>query len=214
MKSGGDNTRFDLGIIASWIKPGSTVLGLGCGEGELLHFLKINKGVKETGIEIKEERVRRCIEKGLSVLQGDINVEVLDYPPDHFDYVILSQTLQQVYEPENLIRSMMNIGRRGIVSFPNFCHWRIRMQLLYSGHVPITRELPYEWYDTPNIRVLSLNDFRNFAGKLGYRIMKEAAINMKENNMEGEVVTFIPNIFATYGIFMIGKKKGEQNGRT
>jgi len=207
MKSELDNTRFDLRIIASWIKPGSKVLGLGCGEGELLHFLKKNKQVQETGIEIKEERVRRCIEKGLSVLQGDINIEILDYPPEYFDYVILSQTLQQVYEPESLICSMMNIGKRGIVSFPNFCHWRIRMQLLYSGHVPITKELPYEWYNTPNIRVLSINDFRSFAGKLDYRIMKEAAINMKDNNMDGEVVKFLPNIFATYGIFMIGKKK-------
>ncbi len=207
MKSGFDNTRFDLRIIASWIEPGSKVLGLGCGEGDLLYFLKKNKQVKETGIEIREERVRRCIEKGLSVLQGDINVEILDYPVEYFDYVILSQTLQQVYEPENLICSMMNIGKRGIVSFPNFCHWRIRMQLLYSGHVPVTKELPYEWYNTPNIRVLSINDFRSFAGKLGYRIMKEAAINMKGGNMNGDVVKFLPNIFATYGIFMIGKKK-------
>ena len=143
----------------------------------------------------------------MSVLQGDINIEVLDYPDEYFDYVILSQTLQQVYEPENLICSMMDIGKRGIVSFPNFCHWRIRMQLLYSGHVPITKELPYEWYDTPNIRVLSINDFRNFARKLDYRIIKEAAINMKDNNMDGEVVKFMPNIFAKYGIFMIGKKK-------
>ncbi|MFO7557662.1 MAG: methionine biosynthesis protein MetW [Desulfobacterales bacterium] len=207
MKSGFDNTRFDLRIIASWIEPGSKVLGLGCGEGDLLYFLKKNKQVKETGIEIREERVRRCIEKGLSVLQGDINAEILDYPVEYFDYVILSQTLQQVYEPENLICSMMNIGKRGIVSFPNFCHWRIRMQLLYSGHVPITKELPYEWYNTPNIRVLSINDFRSFAGKLDYRIMKEAAINMKGGNMNGDVVKFLPNIFATYGIFMIGKKK-------
>jgi len=206
MKSELDNTRFDLRIIASWIKPGSKVLGLGCGEGDLLYFLKKNKQVKETGIEIKEERVRRCIEKGLSVLQGDINLEVLDYPEEYFDYVILSQTLQQVYEPENLIYSMMNIGKRGIVSFPNFCHWRIRMQLLYSGHVPVTKELPYEWYNTPNIRVLSINDFRSFTGKLDYRIMKEAAINMKDSNMDGEVVKFMPNIFATYGIFMIEKK--------
>lgn len=207
MKSAPDNTRFDLRIIASWIRPESKVLGLGCGEGELLHFLKQNKQVKETGIEIKEDRVRRCIEKGLSVLQGDINVEILDYPDDYFDYVILSQTLQQVYEPESLICSMMKKGKRGIVSFPNFCHWRIRTQLLYSGHVPITKELPYEWYDTPNIRVLSINDFRSFVRKLDYRILKEAAVNMKNNNMDGGIVRFIPNVFATYGIFMIGKKK-------
>lgn len=207
MISEGENTRYDLGIIASWIKPQSRVLGLGCGEGELLHYLKTHKKVKETGIEIKEERVRTCIEKGLSVLQGDINEEILDYPADYFDYVILSQTLQQVYEPESLIRSMMKIGKKGIVSFPNFCHWRIRMQLLFSGNVPVTRELPYEWHDTPNIRVLSIKDFRKFTAKLKFSILKEAAIVLRDRNRNGDIVKHYPNLFATYGIFMIGKGK-------
>lgn len=207
MISEGENTRYDLGIIASWIKPESRVLGLGCGEGELLYFLKTKKQVKETGIEIKEERVRTCIEKGLSVLQGDINEEILDYPPDYFDYVILSQTLQQVFEPESLICSMMKIGKQAIVSFPNFCHWRIRMQLLFSGNVPVTKELPYEWYNTPNIRVLSINDFRRFVERLNFRILKEAAIVLRDMNQKGDIVTFYPNLFASYGIFMIGKQE-------
>ena len=200
-----ENTRYDLGIIASWIKPGSKVLGLGCGEGDLLYFLKEHKQVRETGIEIKEDRVRICIEKGLSVLQGDINEEILDYPKNHFDYVILSQTLQQVYEPTSLIRSMMDAGKKAIVSFPNFSHWRIRLQLLLSGHVPVTRELPYEWHNTPNIRVLSINDFRRFAAELDLRILKEAAILLRDNNQSGEVIQFCPNFFAMYGIFMIGR---------
>ncbi|RJP77003.1 MAG: methionine biosynthesis protein MetW [Desulfobacteraceae bacterium] len=207
MISEAENTRYDLGIIASWIQPQSRVLGLGCGEGELLHYLKTHKKVKETGIEIKEERVRTCIEKGLSVLQGDINEEILDYPDDYFDYVILSQTLQQVYEPESLICAMMKIGKKGIVSFPNFCHWRIRMQLLFSGNVPVTRELPYEWYDTPNIRVLSIKDFRKFTTKLKFGILKEAAIVLRDGNRNGDIVKHYPNLFATYGIFMIGKGK-------
>jgi len=205
MKSGVENTRYDLGIIASWIKPESRVLGLGCGEGELLYFLKMQKQVKETGIEIKEDRVRTCIEKGLSVLQGDINEEILDYPSGYFDYVILSQTLQQVYEPESLICSMMKIGKKAIVSFPNFCHWRIRMQLLFSGNVPVTKELPYEWHNTPNIRVLSIKDFRRFIEKLNFRILKEAAIVLRDMNQNGDIVTIYPNLFATYGIFMIGE---------
>jgi methionine biosynthesis protein MetW len=206
MKSEIENTRYDLGIIASWIKPESRVLGLGCGEGELLHFLKKHKKVKETGIEIKEARVRTCIEKGLSVLQGDINEEILDYPADHFDYVILSQTLQQVYEPTNLICSMMKIGKQAIVSFPNFCHWRIRLQLLLSGHVPVTKELPYEWHDTPNIRVLGINDFHKFTTALNLSILREAAIVLRNSNRNGEIVKYSPNFFATYGIFMIGKQ--------
>ncbi len=201
-----DIIRFDLKLIASWIKPGSKVLGLGCGEGDLLHHLKQAKGVKETGIEIKESRVAKCIEKGVSVLQGDINEEVRDYPDKSFDYAILSQTLQQVYEPEDLIRSMIRVAHKGVVSFPNFCHWHIRMQLLGTGHVPKTNELPYEWYNTPNIRVLSLMDFRQFAARVGFGIIREAAINTWDHHRQGKEVSFMPNFFATYGIFLIGKE--------
>ncbi|MBW1894337.1 MAG: methionine biosynthesis protein MetW [Deltaproteobacteria bacterium] len=199
--------RFDLRVIASWIEPGSKVLGLGCGEGELLYLLKKNKKVKETGIEIKEAKVASCIEKGLSVLQGDINEEIIDYPDNSFDYVILSQTLQQVYEPAGLIQSMMRVGKKGIVSFPNFSHWRIRMQLMWTGHVPVTKELPYQWHTTPNIRVLSLKDFRNFSKNEGFCIIKEAAINTGQTETKGKIVKLMPNIFAAYGIFLIGNRR-------
>jgi len=202
--------RYDLRLIASWIEPESKVLGLGCGEGELLQYLKLEKKVKETGIEIKESRVAQCIEKGITVLQGDISTEICDYPDDSFDYAILSQTLQQVYEPADLIRSMLRVAKRGIVSFPNFSHWKIRMQLLGTGYVPITRELPYQWYNTPNIRVLSLMDFKKFSRELGFKIYREAAINTKNNHWEGRRVTFMPNLLATYGIFMIGKNRGNE----
>lgn len=198
--------RFDLQIIASWIKQGSGVLGLGCGEGELLLFLKQNKQVKETGIEIVESRVSKCIGKGLTVLQGDINEEILDYPDNAFDYVILSQTLQQVYEPSSLIRGMLRIGRKAIVSFPNFGHWRIRTQLLLTGKAPVTRELPYEWYDTPNIRVLSIQDFRNFIKEMDFHIEKAVSISPAKNREKGKIITFMPNLLATYGIFQFGKK--------
>ena len=117
-----DPLRYDLKIIASWIKPGSKILGLGCGEGDLLHWLKKEKRVRERGIEIEESKVAKCIEKGLSVLQGDLNEEIKDYPDHTFDYAICSQTLQQVYEPSNLIRSMMRVAKMGVVSFPNFGH--------------------------------------------------------------------------------------------
>jgi methionine biosynthesis protein MetW len=197
--------RFDLQIIASWIEPGARVLGLGCGEGELLLFLKQNKKVKETGIEIVESRVSKCIEKGLSVLQGDINEEILDYPDNAFDYVILSQTLQQVYEPSGLIHGMLRIGKKAIVSFPNFGHWRIRAQLLLTGKAPITRDLPYEWYDTPNIRVLSIQDFRNFIKDMDFHIEKAISISPGNNREKGKIITIMPNLLATYGIFQLGK---------
>jgi len=199
--------RFDLQIIASWIEKGSTVLDLGCGEGDLLYFLKHNKEVKCTGIERKESRVARCIEKGLSVLQGDINAEVLDYPENAFDYVVLSRTLQQVYEPPELIRSILRIGKKGIVSFPNFSYWRVRMQLLLTGYAPITRQLPYEWYNTPNIRVITLKDFRKFSKQVGFKILKEAAINSRSYDRSGKFIKFLPDLYATYGIFLIGKDK-------
>ena len=196
--------RYDLQIIASWIEPESHVLDLGCGSGELLRFLIKNKQVQGSGIELEEAKVASCIEKGLTVLQGDINAEVLDYPDQAFDYVILSQTLQQVYEPDALIRSIMRIGKKGIVSFPNFSHWACRLQLLSTGCAPVTKQLPYQWYNTPNIRVIAIKDFRNFISEVGMRILKEVAINTHSQNRYGKIIKFLPNIRATYGIFLIG----------
>jgi methionine biosynthesis protein MetW len=197
--------RFDLHLIASWIKPGSNVLDLGCGEGELLHYLKEKKQVIGTGIERNEQKAAGCIAKGLTVLQGDINEEVLDYADNTFDYVILSQTLQQVYAPALLIQSLLRIGKKGIVSFPNFSHWKVRLQLLLTGYAPITRQLPYEWYDTPNIRVISIKDFRRFIHNVGFCIIHEIAVNTDSMNRRGNIITFLPNLLATYGIFLIGK---------
>ena len=206
MKLPGKIMRFDLHLIASWIEPGSKVLDLGCGEGSLLEHLIQEKQVKGSGIEQNESRVAKCIEKGLTVLQGDINQELEDYPDNSFDYVILSQTLQQVYAPDKLIRAMLRIGRMGIVSFPNFSHWRVRLQLLTTGFAPVTKQLPYQWYNTPNIRVITLKDFRKFAREVGYRIFKEKAINSQSADREGTIVKWMPTLRATYGIFLIGKR--------
>jgi methionine biosynthesis protein MetW len=198
--------RFDLRVVASWIHPGARVLGLGCGEGDLLYYLKTRKEVSCTGIEINEDRVARCIERGLTVLQGDINEEVLDYPNDAFDYVILSQTLQQIYAPADLIRSMLRIGKRAVVSFPNFSHWKIRTQLLLKGIAPVSRQLPYQWHNTPNIRVITIKDFRRYAGEVGFKILKEVAINTNNHDRSGSIITLFPNLRASYGIFLIGKE--------
>jgi ubiquinone/menaquinone biosynthesis C-methylase UbiE len=169
--------RYDLQIIASWIGPGSHVLDLGCGNGALLEFLIKNKQVTGSGIELEEGKVATCIEKGLSVLQGDINAEVPDYPDQTFDYVILSQTLQQVYEPDTLIRALMRIG------------------------------LPFEWYNTPNIRVITIKDFRKFIDNVGLKILNEVAINTHSQDRYGKIIKFLPNIRATYGIFLIGNRQ-------
>jgi methionine biosynthesis protein MetW len=196
--------RFDLQIIASWVPPESRVLDLGCGEGDLLSYLKDHKNIDGTGIEHDEAKVATCIENGLKVLQGDINTEVLDYPDQAFDYVILSQTLQQVYSPAALIRSILRIGRRAVVSFPNFSHWQVRSQLLLSGFAPVTSQLPYQWYDTPNIRVITLKDFRKFARDVGFRILKETAISVQDR--KGKAIQFLRNLRATYGIYLIASR--------
>ena len=197
--------RFDLKVIASWIDPRSRVLDLGCGKGELLEFLRDQKHVVGKGIEQDEDEVAICIKKGLSVLQGDLNQEVLDYPTDSFDYVILSQTLQQVYKPKELITELLRIGRWVIVSFPNFSHWSIRLQVFFTGYAPKNKLLPYDWFDTPNIRVITIKDFRKFVKDLGFRVVKEVAINTHHQERYGSIVRILPNIMATYGIFLIGR---------
>jgi methionine biosynthesis protein MetW len=202
----GDRPETGLAVarmIASWIEQGATVLDLGCGEGSLLEYLIQHQHVKGSGIEQNESRVAKCIQKSLSVLQGDINSELEDYPDNSFDYVILSQTLQQVYAPDKLIRSMLRIGRKGIVSFPNFSHWRVRLQLLTSGFAPVTKQLPYQWYNTPNIRVITLRDFRKFAREVGYAIIEEVAINSQSIDRAGSIVRWMPDLRATYGMFLI-----------
>ena len=201
-----EHIRFDLQVIASLIEPGSRVLDLGCGSGDLLAWLAAAKEVRGTGIEQDKDKAARCIARGLSVLHGDLNAEVEDYPDASFDYVILSQTLQQVYEPARLLRSLARIGKRVIVSFPNFSHWTIRLQLLWRGMAPKNDQLPYSWYDTPNIRVIPLADFRRFARDVGYRIVREIAIDTDTTSRSGKVVEFLANWRATYGIFIIENK--------
>ena len=183
------------------------MISLGCGEGDLLFDLKQHKQISGTGIDRDENKVARCIARGLSVLQGDINREIQDYPDNAFDYVVLSQTLQQIYEPSELIRDMLRIGGKVIVSFPNFSHWRVRLHLALTGYAPVTQQLPYEWHNTPNIRVITIKDFRRYAHQIGCRIIKEAAIDTNSEDRHGAVVNRFINLRATYGIFMIGRRE-------
>lgn len=198
--------RFDLQIIASFVEEKSRVLDLGCGKGNLLEFLKLNKQVEGYGIEIDEDKVIAGIERGLPILRGDISEETQDYADDTFDYVFLSLTLQQVYNPENVIKEMLRIGKKGIVSFPCFNHVSIKLQLLFTSKAPVTKELPYEWYDTPNIRVVTLKDFQIFCAKHKIKILKELAISSHHRETTGKIVRFFPNWRARYGIFLLSRE--------
>jgi methionine biosynthesis protein MetW len=198
--------RFDLKIIASLVEQGSRVLDLGCGRGDLLHHLRDRKQVSVNGIEINEKKVIKAIARGIPVLHGDLSRETQDYPDRSFDCVILSQTLQQVLNPEEVIKEMLRIGGVGIVSFPCFSHISIKLQLLLTSRAPVTRDLPFEWYDTPNIRVITLKDFRIFCARNRIKILKEIAVTGGRDANSGRIVRHFPDWLARYGIFLIAGK--------
>ena len=199
--------RFDLQIIASLVAPQTRVLDLGCGRGDLLEHLQKNKQVEGYGIEIDEKEVIEAIEKGLSIVQGNLNVETRDFADQSFDYVILSQTLQQVYNPERVIEEMLRVGKKGIVSFPCFNHIAIKLQLLFTSRAPLTKELPYEWYNTPNIRVITWQDFREFCSDRGINILHQIAIATHHREESGKIVRWLPNWFSKYGIFLLSRSR-------
>lgn len=189
--------REDHRIIADMIGETSTVLDLGCGEGDLLAWLARHKRVEARGAEIAPEKVRRCVELGLSVYQGDINQGLADYPDACFDYVILSQTLQVVQHPLELMREMRRVGRRIVVAFPNFGHWSVRLSLLCTGRAPRTGHLPYQWYDSPNIRVLTILDFEDLLRQEGLRAEQACFLR------RGRRVASQPNLFADSAIYLL-----------
>lgn len=190
-------SRKDYQIMSDLIEERSRVLDLGCGEGDLLAWLEQHKGVQGRGVEIAPEKVRRCVELGLSVYQGDINKGLADYPDSCFDYVILSQTLQVVRKPLELLREMRRVGRRIIVAFPNFGHWSVRLALLCKGKAPTTEHLPYDWYDSPNIRVLTILDFEALLQKEGMR--SENAYFLRR----GRRVQGWPNVRADSAVYLL-----------
>src|ERR671911_1991455 len=164
------SSRVDLLVVAQMIEPGARVLDVGCGDGELLRLLSETRGADGRGIELSREGVNECVAKGLAVVQGDADTDLSDYPDDAFDYVILSQTLQATRQPRAVLEHMLRIGRRAIVSFPNFGHWRIRLQILFGGHMPRTDNLPAAWYETPNIHFCTIKDFRDLCNEIGAHI--------------------------------------------
>jgi methionine biosynthesis protein MetW len=192
-----EDLRFDHKIIGDIIARGTAVLDLGCGDGDLLEYLVLRKDVKGTGIEINENAIYSCVEKGLSVSHSDIDSGLKDYPDNRFDYIIFNQTMQQVNKPSEAINEALRIGRKVIIGFPNFCHIKARFQLSVLGHVPVTGSLPYNWYDTPNRHFLSIKDFLKFCRENSITIEKKIFLS------ENKIVKFLPNIFALNAIFQI-----------
>jgi len=191
--------RGDFAIISELVAPNSKVLDLGCGEGELLAWLAENKGVDARGVEISATKVRRAIARGVSAYQGDIDEVLEDYSNHAFDYVILSQTLQETRWPLKVMRDMLRVGRHAIVAFPNFGHWSVRLSLLFTGRAPKTGLFPYEWYDSPNIHFLTVDDFDQLVRQEGFTIERNYFLSRRRR------IHLLPNLRAAVAVYLIRK---------
>ena len=194
--------RDDLKLIAEMVEPNSRVLDVGCGDGALLDYLSHAKNVDGRGIELSMDGVRQCVAHGLSVIQGDAETDLKDYPAGAFDYVILGQTLQAMRQPRDVLQMMCRIGRRAIVSVPNFGYWRVRLALLLTGRMPVTKTLTYQWYDTPNIHLCTLRDFEDLAGRLGLRVTHRVAFN------GGREIGFLTGWRSTLAVYRFASPHG------
>jgi len=195
--------RLDYKLIEQYVEPGARVLDLGCGDGALLEELIREKGVDGFGIDKNVEEVQRCIARGVPVYHGDMIEALGMFADDTFGCVILSQTLQQAENPRRVVEEMMRVGRRGIISFPNFGHWRVRVQLLLGGRAPRTRVLPYTWHNTPNIRVLTINDFLDFCRQEGLQIVDRLYLTPDY----GRLPRPMANLLASMAIFVVEKQQ-------
>lgn len=199
-------TRVDLLLIAGMVEPGARVLDIGCGDGALLRLLADQRGVDGRGMELSQRGVNDCVAKGLSVIQGDADVDLSDYPTDAFDYVILSQTIQATRRPKQVLENMLRVGRRAIVSFPNFGHWRIRTQIGFRGRMPVTNNLSYSWYDTPNIHFCTIRDFVALVEEAGATIERAVALDRFGAPVRVNAPWWFWNFFGEQAVFLLRRK--------
>jgi methionine biosynthesis protein MetW len=204
--TGASATRIDLVLVAGMVEPGSRVLDVGCGDGTLLRMLQEGRNVDARGIELSQEGVNACVARGLSVIQGDADTDLVDYPDASFDYVILSQTLQATRRPKVVLEHMLRIGRKAIVSFPNFGHWRIRTMLSFGGRMPVTENLPVSWHETPNIHFCTIRDFLDLVDEIGGRIDKGVALNAGGGQMRLTLPWWVWNLFGEQAVFVLSKR--------
>ena len=186
--------RPDFAAIAAWIPNGASVLDLGCGDGSLLRYLRETRGARGYGVEISDVDIVSCIVNGMNVIQDNLESGLSDFEDDSFDFVILSQTLQATRHTEALIREMLRVGREGIVSFPNFGYWRNRLRVLL-GNMPVSRDLPYQWYDTPNVHLCTLHDFENFCCEQNVAVLERSVMTGKRE------ISLLPNLMGSTAVY-------------
>jgi len=190
--------RHDFAAIAHWIRPGAHVLDLGCGDGTLLRALRETRAANGYGIEIDDAKIVASVHNGVNVIQSNLESGLSGFESSSFDYVILSQTLQAVRHTEDLLKEMLRVGREGIISFPNFGFWRLRTQILLGGRMPVSKNLPYEWYNTPNVHLFTITDFESFCTTRGIRILERVVMNEK-----GERINLLPNLLGAVAVYRL-----------
>jgi methionine biosynthesis protein MetW len=206
------NHRVDHLLIAEMVKSGSRVLDVGCGDGALLQLLADTKDVDGRGIEVSRERVNACVARGLSVIQGDADRDLADYPDDAFDYAILSLTIQATLQPRAVLEHLLRIGRYAIVSFPNFGHWQVRSRLLFTGRMPVTENLPDAWYVSPNAHLCTIKDFANLCKLLDARVERAVAFNAWGQQLGTWIPLTVHNLMGEKAVFMLTRKWAAENG--
>ena len=197
--------KLEFKIIADLLEENTRILDVGCDDGTLMEFLKKNKNVDIRGIEISKKKVQVCISKGLTVLEGNAEFDLKQFPENSFDYVVLGQTLQAFVNPEIVIKELLRVGKKAIVTIPNFGHWKVRLNLLTQGTMPVTKTLPNDWYNTPNIHMCTIRDFFIFSKKINFKIFKSLALMNKNVSTIDNSNLSIKNLFSELGIFLIEK---------